>query len=53
MRVNDPHVIPAGRVESTHDRVMDCAVPAVRVAVTVTVPELPVWIVAGPLFDKE
>jgi len=43
---------PVGR-GVTHDRVTGTAVPAVKVAVTVTVPELPWTILTGPLFDSE
>jgi len=45
-----PQVIPAGRDELTQDNVTGIAVPAVNVAVIVTVPLLPARIVAGPLF---
>src|SRR3989442_11793870 len=44
--------IPEGR-GVTQDRVTDCPVPDFRVAVIVTVPELPCWMLAGPLFDNE
>ena len=50
LMVKLPHVMPAGRLE--HDSVTGCAVPAVRVAVIVTVPELPAWMVTGPLFER-
>ena len=36
-----PQVITEGGVRLTHDKVTGTAVPAVKVAVTVTVPELP------------
>jgi hypothetical protein len=49
--LNDVQVTPMGGV--THDKVTDCAAPAVNVAVMVTVPELPAWIEPGPLFDSE
>jgi hypothetical protein len=39
LTVKDPQVTPVGSPE--HDKVTDCAVPAFRVAVIVTVPELP------------
>jgi hypothetical protein len=53
LTVKDPQVTPVGRAELTHDNVTDCGLPAVRVAVIVTVPELPAWIVTGPLLDSE
>ena len=40
LTVKDPHVIPVGSGVA-QDNVVDFAVPAVRVAVTVAVPELP------------
>jgi hypothetical protein len=43
---------PVGR-GVMHERVTGTAVPAVKVAVIVTVPELPAVIVTGPLFDNE
>lgn len=46
------HEMPDGR-GVTHDSVTGTAVPAVRAAVIVTVPELPVLILTGPLFDNE
>jgi len=46
-----PQVMPVGRPE--HDNVTCCAVPAVRVAVTVTTSELPAVILTGPSFDNE
>ena len=52
MTVNDPHVIPDGRM-AAQESVTGAAVPDVRVAVIVTVPELPAWIVTGPLLDRE
>ena len=36
LTVNDPHLIPEGRVEPTHDIVTGCAVPAVRITVILT-----------------
>jgi hypothetical protein len=46
------HVTPVGR-GVTHDKVTGVVVPAVKVAVIVTVPELPRIILRGPLFDNE
>jgi hypothetical protein len=51
LTVKDPQLTPAGRPEQ--DKVTGCAVPAVNVAVTVTVPELLCAMLTGPLFDNE
>ena len=50
--LNDVHVTPEGR-GVTQESPTGCAVPAVNVAVIVTIPELPAAILNGPLFDKE
>jgi hypothetical protein len=50
--LNEVQVTPEGR-GVMHDKVTGCGVPAVSLAVIVTVPLLPDWIVAGPLFDNE
>jgi hypothetical protein len=47
------HEAPAGRVAATQDKVTGMAVPALNVAVIVTVLELPAVILTGPLFDSE
>lgn len=46
------HVTPAGR-GVMQDRVTALVVPAVKVAVIVTLPELPWTTLTGPLFDNE
>ena len=46
-------VTPEGKLVPTHESVTDWVAPAVRVAVIVTGPEEPCWIVAGPLFESE
>ena len=43
---------PEGRGVA-HDKVTGSGVPAVSVAVMVTVSLLPDWMVTGPLFDNE
>jgi hypothetical protein len=53
LTVKLPQVIPEGRLLLTQDNVTGSAVPAFRVAVIVTVPELPCVIPTGPLFDNE
>ena len=45
--MNDVQVMPEGN-GVTQDKVTDCPVPDVRVAVIVTVPELPCWKVPSP-----
>ena len=49
--VKAPHVMPVGR--PVQDNVTGCGVPAVSVAVMVTVPELPATMLTGPLLDSE
>ena len=53
LTVRDPQVIPEAREEPAQDSVTGSAVSAVRVAVIVTLPELPAVIVTGPLLDNE
>ena len=50
--LNDVQVIPDGK-GVTQDSVTDCAVPDFKVAVIVTVPELPSCMLTGPLLDNE
>jgi hypothetical protein len=50
--LNEVQLMPEGR-GVTHESVTGSEMPAVSVAVIVTVPLLPDWIVTGPLFDKE
>ncbi len=50
--LNEVHVTPEGR-GVTQDGATGCAVPAVSVAVMVTVPELPAVMLTGPLLVKE
>jgi len=49
--LNMVQVTPEGR-GVTHDKATDSAVLAVSVAVMVTVPLLPAWMVTGPLFER-
>ena len=46
-------VMPGGRLLLTHDSVTDRVATEVKVAVMVTVPELPWVMLIGPLFDNE
>jgi len=50
--LNEVHVTPEGR-GVTQDNATGFAVPAINVAVIVTVPELPAVILTGPLLVKE
>ena len=50
--LKEVQVMPDGK-GVTQDSVTDCAVPDFKVAEIVTVPELPCWILMGPLFDNE
>ena len=50
--LNEVHVMPEGR-GVTQESATDCEVPAFSVAVIVTVPELPCWMLTGPLLDSE
>ena len=51
--MKDPQEIPAGRLLLTQDNVTGRAEPAVSLAVTLTVPELPCTTITGPPFDNE
>jgi len=42
-----------GREEATQDKATASAVPSVKVAVTVLLPELPCWTLILPEFDNE
>jgi len=50
--LNEVHVTPEGR-GVRQDNATGCAVPAINVALIVTVPELPAVILIGPLLVKE
>lgn len=52
VRVNDMQDTPSGR-GPLQERLTGLDVPPVRVAMIVTIPELPCRIVTGPLFDRE